>query len=274
MDLLNFKSINTCNTDDATLTAHVHSALARGLPELFKGPQHEIVAVLVGSGPTVAGQLDSLRRQRKRGRPIFAMNEAHDWLISRDFIPDYAVAVDAQDHVQKWFANKRKDVKYWIASQCHPKTFDHLSDCQVWLWHLEFNKGKAFPPTAMRICGCTTTGLRTITLLYVMGFRRFELYGYDSCLQDGTLRVNGDAPPEKDEIIPMIVELAPGNRRLFYCNPGMAGQADEFQELFTMMPDIAIQSYGDGLITAILDARERAAMATQLAMAPQLEVVT
>lgn len=259
MDLLTLKIESSCIADDATLTSHVAHALSLGLPEIQQHPAHDLVAVLVGSGPSVISQLDSIKRQQQRGRPVFAIKDAHDWLLVRGVVPQYAVAIDPQAHRWNCFTQRHPDVHYLIASQCHPAMFAHLAGHHVYLWHLQFNHGAAFPTGTLVLGGCTTTGLRAITMLYAMGFRRFELYGYDSCLSDGLLRVNGDRPKEGNQTIPIVLDVTPTDRRVFYCNPGMAAQALEFQDLFTMMPEITVQSHGEGLLTAILEAREYAA---------------
>lgn len=243
---------------DETLTAHVHHALNLGLPMLPAHYAHDLVAVLVASGPSVIGQLDSIMRQRDRGRPIIAIKDAHDWLISNGVIPNQAVVLDPTDGQWQCFRRKHPAVQYWVSSQCHPKMFEHLHGYSVSLFHLVFNGNKAYKgyDVPFMIGGGTTTGLRAISLLYVMGFRRFELYGYDSCLIDGRLRVG--TAWKRDNENPAILKVKVGERT-FFCNPGMAAQAQEFQKLWKdyAMPDIFVQAYGHGLIAAILRERER-----------------
>ena len=249
MELLNV--ISRCVLPDSELFRHIGLALERGLPEIGWHFAHNGVAVLVGSGPSVQDEFDSIKEERERGRPIIALKDAHDWLIERGVIPDYAVAIDPQEHRWNCFKHKRPGVRYMIASQCHPAMFDHLSGADVYLWHLYIRKGQAYPPKRFLVAGGTTTGLRAITLFYVLGFRRFELYGYDSCLRDGVLRVNGDRT-EKE-----ILEVIVGGKS-FMCNPSMAGQADEFERVYDVMPDSEITAHGGGLIAAILEQRKLA----------------
>ena len=245
-----------CIANDEVLTSHVKSAMTRGLPVVGQYAPHDMVAIMVGCGPSVVSQLDSIRKQKERGRPIFAMVWAHDWLIDHGIIPDVAVVVDPQD--KDWFKRPNPNVDYFIASQCHPSVFDRMKDYKVELWHLNFGDGSAFPPCTKLINGGSSTGLRAIVLLHTMGFGRFELYGFDSCLKDGLLRVNGDLPKPNQKVVPIRV-----GKRWFKCNPAMAVQADEFQDLYKLCKGITIQSHGDGLITAIIDERERVARDNQ-----------
>jgi hypothetical protein len=247
-----------CVADDATLYRHIASALARGLPVLDQYLPHQGVAVLVGSGPSVLGQLDAIRAAQQRGGFLVAIKDAHDWLIGHGIIPQAAVAIDPQESRARIFT-PHPAVRYFIASQAHPALFDHLAGAQVELWHAYVRKDQNMPPhgTPM-ISGGTTSGLRAVTLLYSMGFRSFDLYGYDSCLQHGLLRMNGDRPRKEQATVHEIVV----GDRYFSCTMNMLSQADEFQNFYWSMPDIDIRSHGDGLITAILEERHKRPLRT------------
>jgi len=243
-----------CVLSEDELYEHIRLALERGLPLIGEHLPHDGVAVLVGSGPSVAGQLESIKKHRERGDAIIAIKDAHDWLIENGLVPDYALAVDPQPGRWSCFRRKHKDVKYLIGSQCHPNMFDHLADQRVYLWHLYVTEGQTYPPNSILVTGGTTSGLRAITLSYSMGFRKFYLYGYDSCLKEGELRVDGSG--DKSKVVTIIV----GGKR-FDTTPSMAAQANEFQNLFQVMPDIDIESHGRGIITTILEERAKPAPA-------------
>lgn len=252
MDFIPLQVKTSCALDDAGLYEHIRVALLRNLPLIQEHAEHNAVAVLVAPGPSVRGQLESIRKQREQGRPIIAITSAHDWLIENDIIPDYAVAIDPLPEQKRWFQHKQPSVRYMVASQCHPDTFDHLSDCNVFLWHLYIREGQTYPPNSILVTGGTTAGLRAINLFYSLGFRQFELYGYDSCLADGQLRVGGTHNDDKH------VEIIVGGEK-FISTPPMAAQANEFQNLYQCMPDMVINSHGRGIITKIIEERERLA---------------
>lgn len=243
-----------CVMSDDELYRHISLALERNLPVIGQHHAHDGVVVLVGSGPSVEGQIESIKEQRALGRPIVALKDAHDWLQDNGIVPDYASAIDPQENQWKCFKQRHPAIKYFIGSQCHPSMFDHLDGFDVYLWHLYVAKGQSVPPhgTAL-IGGGTTTGLRTITLFYSMGYRKFELYGYDSCLKDGVLRRSGWQPTTANEVVNEIVV----DGKYFYANPAMTAQASEFQNMYEMMPDIEIVSHGEGLITSIIEARNK-----------------
>lgn len=246
-----------CALDEAGLYEHIRLALLRSLPTVTGQPEHEGVAVLVAPGPSVKGFLPSIKRHRLNGDAIIAITSAHDWLMENGVVPDYAVAIDPLPEQKRWFSRKNDQTRYMVGSQCHPDTFEHLADCHTILWHLYVRQGQTYPPNADLITGGTTAGLRAINLFYALGFRKFVLYGYDSCLKDGQLRTNGTDNGDK------VIEVIVGGEA-FLTTPPMAAQAAEFQNLFQCMPDIDIWSHGRGIITKILEERTTCAFSSDL----------
>jgi len=236
--------------------ANILSSLARGLPELSPALcRHDGTFAIAASGPSLPQFVDEIKRERENGRPICAINGAHDFLCDNGLEPDLFLSVDPRETIVPNTKRKNQNTIYLLASRCHPALFDHLSDCKVMLWHSWSyekeceafrEKGKA------AIGGGTTSGLRAINVAYVMGFRKVVLYGMDSCLADDrkTKRFTGEIADKQ------ILDVIVGGKR-FWCNPPMAQQANEFQELYSAMPDLTIEAKGDGLIATILQERRK-----------------
>ena len=242
-----------CVMDDESLFGHMEAAIARGLPEITeqKPVLEKGFVALVGSGPSVATQIKTLQEMQSKGTPIVGIKDAHDWLIRNGITPDYGLAIDPQESRSHIFT-PHKGVKYLIASQCHKAMFDALEGRDVTIWHPYITKDQKRPKDRMLIGGGTTSGLRAISVFYVLGYRHFALFGFDSCLDSGKLRVNGDSPKSKDP----ISEVRAGNSKVYYCNPSMALQAQHFQRYFDCIPDAQFYGYGDGLIQEIIRQRE------------------
>lgn len=257
MAFVPLKVVGSCVMDDETLFGHMEAAVARGFPEVTEQlPIRDGVVALVASGPSVAGELNVIREMQAIGTPIVAVKDAHDWLIGKGVIPDFALAIDPQEHRWNCFKAKHPDVQYMIASQCHAAMFDHLEGHKVTIWHPYIMKGQKRPRGRMTIGGGTTSGLRAISLFYVLGYRHFALFGFDSCLKGGMLRVNGDAP--KQEVNEVRIEP---DGEAFYCTPSMALQAQHFQNHYDWMPDATFYPFGDGLIQSIIRKRDQNAAA-------------
>lgn len=243
-----------CVESNEVILENIQHALTLGLPELHPLPiAHDGNFVLVGSGPSVAGEVESIKRQKELGRPIIAIKQAHDWLLEHDIRPDMCVMLDPKERViKRCIKEPVKGVNYMIASQSAPAMWEHLKGQNVTVWHAWSLIGEDhYLQGKMMVGGGTTTGLRAFNIGYLLGFRRFHIYGFDSCCpsKDGPKRVSGDMPER-------IVEIWAGKRK-FYCNPAMAAQANEFQRMIAMFAgNIRMKAYGDGLIQEMLKMRK------------------
>jgi uncharacterized Rossmann fold enzyme len=237
---------------------HIQAALQRGLPELAPAiVAHDGTMVLVGSGPSLPTFIEDIKHERERGRPICAVKGAHDLLCREGIEPDLFVSVEPRDRRNN-LTMKNERTCYLLASRVAPEVFDHLKGHRVMLWH---SYGKDEEVQALNghapyaIGGGSTSGLRAIAVCYLMGYRNFVLYGYDSCNDaNGRKRFDGSQTGITTDVIIGTGE----HRKKFTCNMAMAAQASEFQLCtYNLLPDIHIESKGPGLITAILEERKR-----------------
>ena len=254
MSSLPLKITGKCVAEDETLFANMDAAIARGYPQIKEAQPAKTGAILlVASAPSVKGQLELIKKMKAAGSPIVAIKGAHDWLIDNGVTPDYALAIDPQEH-RIAFYKPQPSVHYMIASQCHPAMFDNLDGYQVTLWHPYVKKGQDRPKNCMLIGGGTTSGLRAISLFYVLGYRQFELFGFDSCNDGELLRVNGEGLKEGDKLIEVKIDP---QGETFYCNTAMALQAEHFQTYYDYLPDATFNGHGRGLIQEIIKKREQ-----------------
>ena len=236
------------------LCSNILSASGRGLPELTLAPiKHDGNIVLVASGWSMPDYIDEIKAHRRAGRPIVAIKAAHDFLVENGVEPDLWVNLDPRDRTSG-IQRLNDHTVYMPASRCPPCTFDHLAGRKILLWH-SWSPGEemeAIGPGKLAVGGGTTSGLRAINIGYLLGFRTFTLYGYDSCNRaDGVKRFTGETTgPSVD-----VYVGGPGGRK-FNCNAAMAQQANEFQKLFEVMADIKVDVKGPGLIAEIMRVRE------------------
>ena len=244
-----------CVASDDTLMAQIEANTKRGLPEFIPYPNpHTAKIVLVGSGPSVEGQLDSILEHKKRGRLIVALKGAHDFLLQNGIKPDWCVMLDPQAKIVNCVQLKEPDITYLIASQCHPDVFEHLKENYVILWHALSGIGEEkILQNKVLLGGGTTTGMRTLNMVYSLGYRYAHLYGFDSCLteKDGESykRINIHAEKGMDKPA-KVIDVWVGKRR-FWSNPAMAAQANEFQQAMAVLKGMKVHVHGDGLIREI-----------------------
>lgn len=250
MELLSIKCQNYGTVESNS--ANIKSALGRGLPEVTPALcAHDGTFVVAASGPSLPSFVDQIKDEQRQGRPICAVNGAYDHLVKNGVYPNLALTVDPRPMPDN-FSQPHEDTIFLLASRANPEVFDRLKDSKVMLWHSygSLDEAKAYKGRPS-IGGGSTSGMRAITMGYILGFRNFVLYGMDSCLAEDRLtkRFTGE---QAGQVVDVIV-----GGRTFYCNGAMAQQANEFQELFRTFPGIQIEAKGDGLIAAILAERKK-----------------
>lgn len=233
------------------IPSHVRSCLARGLPELAPSlVPHDGTFVVVGSGPSVTQYGDEIRAERAQRRPICAINGAYDWLVSQGITPSFFLTVDPRPMPQN-VTNPQPETVFLLSSRCAPSLFDRLADYRLVTFHSYAEEERhLFTPEQALYGGGSTSGLRAVSIGYLLGFAKFVLYGMDSCLAaDGTTkRFTGEQAGQTwDRWV---------NGRRFWCNGAMALQADEFQTYY-QLPDLTMDVKGDGLLAAIVAERKR-----------------
>ena len=236
------------------IPAHIDLSIARGLPELQPAIcAHDGTMVIVGSGPSVAGFVDEIKAEREKGRPIWAIKGAHDWLISQGIEPDIFLSIEPRDRRNN-VSRETENTIYLLASRVCPEVFDHLKGRNVMVWHCASTEDENEVLKKHRrygIGGMSTSGLRAVHVGVHQGYRNFVMYGMDSCnAPDGiTKRIDGSLTGQQQDVIV--------DGRRFICNVAMAKQAYDFQFLYSLLPGIHIDIKGDGLLAAINRLRKK-----------------
>lgn len=164
---------------------------ARPLPWLEAAPEHRKVLSLVGGGPSLVDTLPGIRERKRLGQKVWALNNSWRLLQQHGVRFDAILLMDARPENAE-FVKDGPDVDYYIAAMCHPSVFEALEGKRVFVWHpdqaqqeeraiMEANR----PERGFLIPGGGFIGLRALILAFVMGYRKFHLYGYDSCVSNG-----------------------------------------------------------------------------------------
>jgi hypothetical protein len=230
--------------DAATIRAHVVSALSRGLNEVeIVAPRDERLTI-VANGPSA---LTAPLTAAAAGSPTLAINNALRLFVDRGLAPSFWMASDPQACVADYLRAAPSDTVYLVASKCHPAVFDALRRRRVVLWHC------AEPGTLDLLIGrlviqsSITVTLCALNLMPVLGYRRFDTWGWDGCyLAD---RDHAAAQPHH-RAGDITIEL--GSDERFTTTPSWAAEAQEAVRLFQAAPrDVTI--HGGGMIGAILE---------------------
>ena len=225
--------------------------------------KHNQTAVLVAGGPEMHKHIDELRELSARDdHKLFCVKTSYKPLtVDYGIIPYACVLLDPRDHVQLHITPIRDDVKFFVASMCHPTTIDLLTEANanVYFYHAlvgadeqklvqEIYKDWPGSTTQNMVCGGSTAAMRSILVAHMLGFCKFKLYGYDSCYwteQDMN---------HKDTLGQPYFWRVNVNGRAFLTNLQLYAQAQEYSKLLTelhMTRSFDIEVCSDGMIAHI-----------------------
>lgn len=243
-----------CNTSDEALHDNIRVNTRRPNRVLACSPAHGRVAVLCGSGPSLADALHEIRRQRNEGAAIFAMNGAASYLAANGIFPDYQVIIDAREETAQLVGPAKEHL---LASQVHPACFEKAPDAIVWNLQID-GIDDLMPdgyPAHEQIGGAASVGNTATCLAYAMGYRNLQIYGYDSSHRHG----KGHAFHQKmNDGDPCALVTFCGQEYLVSLT--MKLQAEKFQETARALKQLGvhIEVHGDGLLPAMYNTPKEA----------------
>jgi uncharacterized Rossmann fold enzyme len=236
-----------CNTSDEKLRENIAKNSARPGKWVCAQPPFDKTAILVGGGPSVAYDIETIREMSKTAT-IFAMNAAATFLIKHGIVVDYQVIADAKPETVTLVEHGA--MNHLFASQVDPMCFTMEPGAVLWHLHME-GMEDVFPPERVKaggysiVGGGASVGNSACALAYVLGYRKLHLFGYDSSHR-------GDASHAYDQpmnrFIPVIdVEWA---GKHFRSSVAMKAQAEKFMITGQALKHLGceITVHGDGLL--------------------------
>jgi len=179
------------NTDPEKLRSNIATNIRRDHEQVWPHQEQETIVAIVGGGPSLVKHLDTLREAQKEGAKVVALANTAHLLVQHNIRPSAHILLDGKPNNANFIVDDL-DCKYFVASQCDTSVFDKLEALgrKVYIWHAvnndqEFKEihdhyGKWVP-----IQGGPTIMLRALRLFSVLGYYKFDLYGFDSCVIDG-----------------------------------------------------------------------------------------
>lgn len=240
------------NAADDFIKANVEKNLEANWPEIQPHPTNDMEVMILGGGPSLAGQLETIKQMRAEGVKLITLNGTYNWALDNGLVPSAQIMVDSREFNARFTKPVVADCKYLISSQCHPSVLEGLPRERTYMWHGSWDLLKpiinAKREQWFQIPGGSTVMLRAIPLLRLLGFKKYHLFGFDSCLADDKHHAYEQPENNSEQIFPVSV----GGRQ-FRCHPWMISQAQEFMDLIKFLgQEIDIEVYGDGLIKHIL----------------------
>ncbi len=255
------------NATEETIKNNLKKNLQGDWTQVSPHPSNDLECMILGGGPTLAQYEKDIKRKRADGVKLITLNGAYNWALDHALIPSAQIMVDARPFNARFTKPVVGDCKYLIGGQCDPAVFEGLPKDRTYIWHSSVELTKDILKEHYGddpwwfIPGGSTVLLRAIPLMRMLGYRKFYLYGCDSCLMDDAHHSYLQPENDKSHVIPVMIG-APGdcNGKIFYCHFWMISQAQEFCGLISMLGDeIQLEIYGNGLLAYLLEAGAEAA---------------
>lgn len=236
-----------CNTDRREIIKNIRKALARRNDELTAElPAHGKHAVICGGGPSIAGFVPELKARAEHDQTIVALNNSWRWLESKGLPTHMQVMCDARLENLAFVPPAGMLMECWYASQCHPDVIA-ATPAPLTLWNcLIQDIVEDFEDRDMFWVGAgTSVGLRSIFLLYCLGYRTFHLYGYDSSYLEDHGHAYAQTLNEAEKTLTVT-----SYGRMFKAAPWMVTQAEEFLHVMEHLTGkgCTFTIHGDGLL--------------------------
>ena len=238
------------NTSFEIIEEQMKSSIRRQLPQVRPYDVNNETVAIVAGGPSTEQCIDEIRDLYFKGVKIVTVNNSYSWCLKNNFRPSVAVVVDAQEHNAKFLNEPAPDCKYFLASQCHPTTFDTVEGREAYIFHCINTEDEIkildeyFLGNWFQVKGGSTVTLRTIMLMRMLGFEKFHVFGFDSCYLDG--KDHSYDQPENSRDKPVLTVCAD---KEFWCASWHVSQAIHFKTLIKTDGDkFRLNVHGDGLI--------------------------
>lgn len=262
--LENFESIGDINTTPDEIIAHVRHSIRLGHPQVKPGPMQAQRVCLVGGGPSLADTWDELRQLYFDGALVVTVNGSYRYCLERNIQPSAQIVLDARPENARFVNPPAPRCKYLLASQCHPEMWKQVDGRpDVYIWHGAATDNPHLQPVLdayyggnwTSTPGGTTVLVRAILLLRILGYIRFDVFGWDSCYLHGKHHAYEQAENDADKPIPVTLHPSghPERSRTFYCAGWMMKQLEcALQTIKLHGQHFLLNVHGDGMIAFAL----------------------
>jgi hypothetical protein len=237
---------------------NVKAATQRIAKRVDVAPQvHGRTAIVACYGPSLAETIDALKEEAaKPDVDVISVSGAHDFLISHGIVPRYHIECDPRPHKALNIDASHPGVEYLIASVCHEDYFNRLGeDANIRLWHVSTQEHVMRLITELKedpkhiISGGGSVGLRSIPLLYAMGYRNLFIFAMDCSFKTDGETVHqwaGKHAGKRQDLCEVKCD-----EEVFISSPVLLTYATNFFETIQKVTDLNIRLYGNGLLQAM-----------------------
>jgi len=243
----------TLNTDQDKLRDNIKENISRGHEQIWAWKDQDTNVCMVGGGPSLLDTIEEIREAQNNGAKVVALANTAHVLLENGITPSAHVLVDAKPNNANFIEDL--DIPYFIASQCDPTVFDKLEKAgrKVYIWHAvndadEFKVIHDQYDKWIPIQGGPTIMLRALRLFSVLGYHKFEIFGFDSCMLEGKHHAYDQEAADGDKAVKIGC-----NGRDFDVTGQQVSQAMEFMNMVKVFgQNWKMLVHGNGLINHLI----------------------
>jgi len=247
---LTFELYPTATAEEMKSYARRNSAL--DLEWLAMRQPHERPVVIVGGGPSIKDEIETIRAFAEAGAYVLAVNAASKFLSANGITVDAQFILDPQQATSTLVDRRAKD--HLFASQVHPDTMDAVPRATV-VHLLTEGIETCLPKDRLErgdfavIGGGVSGGNSAICAAYALGYRNIHLFGLDSSHADDKSHAY---PQPMNDHIPCVVTT--WNGKDYKSSMPMKAQAERLVWLVRQLEaaGVKITPHGEGLAQAML----------------------
>lgn len=239
---------------------NISSAIAKYPDIVQEAPAHGRRAIIGCYGPSLQQSWPVLLEQSKDpDSDVVSVSGSHDFLLSKGIVPRFHIECDPRPHKAQNIAVPNPDTEYLLSSTCHPKMFEKVAGSKIRLWHTSDGEVARrivdeLKSKAPLVFGGGSVGLRSLSVMYRMGYRKLSIFGMDcSFSDDGSIKWAGaHAQKENPKEFPLV--RVAYNGRIFTTTWILLTYGTDFFDMMNRFlendPSVEFRVYGDGLLQA------------------------
>src|SRR3990167_7850198 len=203
---------------------------------------------IVGYGPSLRDNWEMV----KDYRTIISCSGSHKFLLERGIVPTYHVEIDWNPHKSAFTKITHPDTTYLISSVCNCDTIDNMKNRKCQLFFIDHGPQVTHPLGVTALDHGYDVGQQALIIALKLGYRNFDLFGFDYCFDIDKVRHAGDHGGRVHNAFPGKV----GNK-IFYTSKTMFAALLVFEFYYENHPEMDICSYGDTLLLNFMEQRQR-----------------
>ena len=213
-------------------------------------PEHDRIAIICGSGASLKEHLEEIKAKQASGAEVFALNAAAGYLADNGILADAQVMIDAKSESVSLIGRAKR---HYFGATVDPECFKvkplaTLFHLQIEDDELQEELDSRAPCEYLMLGTAVSVGIVALELVYALGYRKIECYGYDSSHRDGESHV---VRQEMNDIVACMNTTFAGKDYL--TSLPMKMQVERFMMVADALKrsGCAIEVHGDGLLPAM-----------------------